>query len=72
MMDWRLKPQREQQTFSDIFSNLDFRPKSWLSFSSQLRYDINTTTGALTEMTDSPFATAQFSYSVATTNMDLL
>jgi LPS-assembly protein len=38
--DWRLDPRRGQSRFSDIFSDLDFKPRSWLIFSSELRYDV--------------------------------
>lgn len=41
MMDWRLKPNAGQQTFNDLYSELTFRPRSWLTLESQLRYDIN-------------------------------
>ncbi len=39
--DWRLSPRAEQGTFSDIYSDLDWKPFSWLILSSELRYDIN-------------------------------
>ncbi len=39
--DWRLNPRPDQQTFSDVYSDLDLRPRSWLTFNSQLRYDIH-------------------------------
>lgn len=39
--DWRLDPLPGQTTFPDLFSDLDFAPRSWLQFGSQLRYDIN-------------------------------
>jgi hypothetical protein len=38
--DWRLKPRSDQTTFSDLYSDLDFRPRSWLSLESLIRYDI--------------------------------
>lgn len=38
--DWRLKPRSGQTTFADAYSDLDFKPRSWLTFSSQLRYNI--------------------------------
>ena len=38
--DWRLKPRAGQTTFADAYSDLDFKPRSWLTFSSQLRYNI--------------------------------
>jgi hypothetical protein len=39
-LDWRLKPLPGQGTFSDIFSSIDFKPRSWLTFTSETRYDI--------------------------------
>ena len=52
MLDWRLKPNTStnalnlgapgpQKTFDDLFSQLTFRPRTWLTLDSQLRYDIN-------------------------------
>src|ERR1043165_8702566 len=38
--DWRLKPNSQQDTFSDLYSDLDLRPFSWLTFSSQLALDL--------------------------------
>ncbi|HEV8541654.1 MAG TPA: LPS assembly protein LptD, partial [Verrucomicrobiae bacterium] len=40
--DWRLNPRPDQTTFSDIYSDLDLRPRSWLSLSSQTRYSLDT------------------------------
>lgn len=39
--DWRLKPNAGQTTFADLYSDLTFRPRNWLSFESITRYDIN-------------------------------
>ncbi len=39
--DWRLDPRAGQGTFSDVFSDVDLRPFRWLTFSSQIRYDVN-------------------------------
>lgn len=39
--DWRVKPRAGQGTFSDAFSDLDFKPRDWLTLTSQNRYDIN-------------------------------
>ena len=39
--DWRLSRQSTNLTFSDIFSDLDFKPASWLTFTSETRYDLN-------------------------------
>lgn len=39
--DWRLRPNANQTTFPDLYSDMDFAPRSWLLFTSQVRYDIN-------------------------------
>jgi LPS-assembly protein len=39
--DWRLRPLAGQTTFADLYSDLVFRPRSWLSWESLTRYDIN-------------------------------
>ena len=39
--DWRLQPHATNYAFSDIFSELDFKPSSWLTFTSETRYDVN-------------------------------
>ncbi|MGA3265345.1 MAG: hypothetical protein ABSE16_00825 [Verrucomicrobiota bacterium] len=52
MLDWRLKPNSitnafnlgapaPQQTFDDLYSDLSFRPRTWLTLQSQVRYSIN-------------------------------
>jgi LPS-assembly protein len=52
MLDWRLKPDGRtnalnlgspgpQKTFDDLYSELTFKPRSWITLESQLRYDIN-------------------------------
>jgi LPS-assembly protein len=38
--DWRIQPNAQQNNFSDLYSDLTLNPRSWLSFQSQLRYDI--------------------------------
>jgi len=38
--DWRLTPRSGQSTFSDIYSDLTIRPRSWLTLESVTRYDI--------------------------------
>ena len=38
--DWRLKPRSDQTTFSDIYSELSLRPRTWLTLDSQTRFDI--------------------------------
>jgi LPS-assembly protein len=50
-LDWRLNPHHDQtsldeplnpqETFSDLYSVLTFKPRSWIVLYSQLRYDIN-------------------------------
>ncbi|MEY4384966.1 MAG: hypothetical protein RLY20_249 [Verrucomicrobiota bacterium] len=39
--DWRLRPEAGQSTFSDIYSDLKFSPRSWLSLESINRFDID-------------------------------
>jgi LPS-assembly protein len=39
--DWRVQPREDQETYSDLYSDLDFRPQSWVTFNSELRYDLN-------------------------------
>jgi lipopolysaccharide assembly outer membrane protein LptD (OstA) len=39
--DWRLKPLPGQTTFADLYSDLVFRPRSWLSWESLTRYNID-------------------------------
>jgi lipopolysaccharide assembly outer membrane protein LptD (OstA) len=41
-MDWNLHPRSDQSTFSDIYSELTLKPRSWVSFSSGTRYSIKT------------------------------
>lgn len=49
MLDWNLRPASQtnaifllpQQTFDDLYSDLVFKPRSWIALESQLRYDIN-------------------------------
>jgi LPS-assembly protein len=49
MLDWNLSPNAQtnaiflkpQQTFDDLYSDLIFKPRSWIALESQLRYDIN-------------------------------
>ncbi|HSA10510.1 MAG TPA: hypothetical protein P5205_09090 [Candidatus Paceibacterota bacterium] len=38
--DWRLKPNSQQTTFADFYSDLSFKPRSWLSLNSETRYSI--------------------------------
>jgi LPS-assembly protein len=39
--DWRLRPHTNQETFSDLYSDLVWRPWSWLTVQSQTRFGIN-------------------------------
>jgi hypothetical protein len=39
--DWRLSPNPGQTTFPDLYSDLEFIPRSWIVFTSEVRYDIN-------------------------------
>jgi len=41
LLDWRLDPQPGQSSLNDLYSRLVFRPRSWLSAESQLRYDLD-------------------------------
>jgi len=38
--DWRVRPQHGQSTFSDVYSDLDLKPFSWLVLTSEVRYDL--------------------------------
>jgi LPS-assembly protein len=38
--DWRLDPMPGQDTFSDIYSDLDFKPRRWLTLNSETRYNV--------------------------------
>ncbi len=38
--DWHLRPRTDETTFSDIYSDLSFKPKKWLKFNSFTRYSI--------------------------------
>jgi LPS-assembly protein len=38
--DWRIKPRADQTTFSDLYSDLVLRPRSWLALESITRYDL--------------------------------
>jgi lipopolysaccharide assembly outer membrane protein LptD (OstA) len=41
VVDWRADPRADQQTFSDLYSDLDFKPRSWLTLNSEIRFDLN-------------------------------
>lgn len=38
--DWRLERQPGQATFSDFYSDLDFKPRKWLILTSETRFDL--------------------------------
>lgn len=38
--DWRINPRPGQTTFADLYSDLDLRPRSWLTLNSETRYDV--------------------------------
>jgi hypothetical protein len=40
-MDWRLRPESSQTTFSDIYSAFSLKPRTWLTFDSKTRFDIS-------------------------------
>src|SRR5262249_25072621 len=40
VMDWHLRHREDQNTFSDIYSDFSFKPRTWLTFNSFTRYDI--------------------------------
>lgn len=49
MLDWNLHPNGQtnsiflqpQKTFDDLYSDFSFKPRSWITFDSQLRYNVN-------------------------------
>ncbi len=41
LTDWRLRPQTNQQTFADLYSDLTLKPRSWVTLQSQTRFNIN-------------------------------
>ncbi len=41
LMDWRLDPQPKQSTLSDLYSDLDWRIRSWLVLNSETRFDFD-------------------------------
>lgn len=38
-IDWRLDKRSGQATFSNLYSDLDFKPREWMTFTSETRYD---------------------------------
>jgi LPS-assembly protein len=41
LLDWRLDPKPGQTTLNDLYSQFSFRPRTWLTLESQIRYSIN-------------------------------
>ena len=41
LLDWRLDPKSGQSPLNDLYSVLAFRPRSWLTAESQVRYDLD-------------------------------
>jgi hypothetical protein len=41
MTDWRLDPKHGQENFSDLYSAVAFKPRTWLIAESQARYDMS-------------------------------
>jgi LPS-assembly protein len=41
LMDWRLDPMPGQSSLNDLYSAFSFRPRTWLTFESAVRYDID-------------------------------
>ncbi len=39
--DWRLAERHGRSTFSDVYSDLDFRPRSWLTLNSETRTSVD-------------------------------
>ena len=39
--DWRIPPHHDQSRFSDVYSDLEFKPRHWLTFDSETRYSID-------------------------------
>ena len=39
--DWRLKPRPGQGTFADLYSDIDFQPRSWITLNSETRYNLD-------------------------------
>jgi len=40
--DWRIKPRSTQSTFADFYSDLDLKPRTWLTLNSETRFDVYT------------------------------
>ena len=41
MLDWRLDPKAGQNDLNDLYSALAFKPRTWLTAESQVRYDLD-------------------------------
>ncbi len=41
MLDWRLDPRPGQSSWNDLYSQVAFKPRTWLTAESQLRYDLD-------------------------------
>jgi len=39
LTDWRLQQRSDQTRFSDVYSEIDFTPRSWLTLTSETRFD---------------------------------
>lgn len=39
--DWRLNPNPGEDTMSDLYSDLDLKPRSWLTLNSEIQYGLN-------------------------------
>ncbi|MEI2726250.1 MAG: LPS assembly protein LptD [Verrucomicrobiota bacterium] len=39
--DWRLTPDADQSAFADLYSDVVFRPRTWFTFESEVRYDVS-------------------------------
>jgi len=39
--DWRLDPRDDQTRFSEVYSDLDFKPREWMELNSQIRWDVD-------------------------------
>ncbi len=44
LTDWRLDPRDNQSSFSDIYSEADFKPRRWLTLNSEVRINPNEAT----------------------------
>jgi len=49
--DWNLNPRNGQGTFSDLYSDIDLKPRTWITFNSSVRFDISREVTRLTDHT---------------------